>query len=69
MEVTLAIRRLDGVNPATRDKFKVSAADVAKFTAGTAFEAALNPNSAARMAAKASSNETAARSVKMVRKT
>ena len=50
------IRRLHDVNAATRAGIKVSAAKLAKFTAGTAFEAALNPN-------------TAARSVKRVRKT
>ena len=50
------IRRLHDVNAATRAGIKVSAAKLAKLTAGTAFEAALNP-------------VMAARSVKRVRKT
>lgn len=43
----------NGVNPATGAKIKIAAAKLPKFTAGTAFKAAVDPKAAARRAAKA----------------
>jgi DNA-binding protein HU-beta len=42
-----------GVNPATGDKIKIAAAKLPKFTAGSAFKAAVDPKAAARKSAKA----------------
>lgn len=42
-----------GRNPATGDKIKIAAVKLPKFTAGTAFKAAVDPKAAARKAAKA----------------
>lgn len=42
-----------GVNPSTGDKIKIAAAKLPKFTAGSAFKAAVDPKAAARKAAKA----------------
>jgi DNA-binding protein HU-beta len=41
-----------GRNPATGDKIKIAAVKLPKFTAGTAFKAAVDPKAAARKAAK-----------------
>lgn len=41
-----------GRNPATGDKIKIAAAKLPKFTAGSAFKAAVDPKAAARKAAK-----------------
>ena len=40
----------NGVNPATGAKIKIAAAKLPKFTAGTAFKAAVDPKAAARKA-------------------
>jgi DNA-binding protein HU-beta len=40
-----------GVNPATGDKIKIAAAKLPKFSAGSAFKAAVDPKAAARKAA------------------
>lgn len=40
-----------GRNPATGDKIKIAAAKLPKFTAGSAFKAAVDPKAAARKAA------------------
>jgi DNA-binding protein HU-beta len=42
----------NGRNPATGDKIKIAAVKLPKFTAGTAFKAAVDPKAAARKAAK-----------------
>lgn len=42
-----------GRNPATGDKIKIAAVKLPKFTAGSAFKAAVDPKAAARKAAKA----------------
>ncbi|HSI52172.1 MAG TPA: HU family DNA-binding protein [Ideonella sp.] len=42
-----------GRNPATGDKLKIAAMKLPKFTAGSAFKAAVDPKAAARKAAKA----------------
>ena len=42
-----------GVNPATGDKIKIAAAKLPKFSAGSAFKAAVDPKAAARKSAKA----------------
>jgi DNA-binding protein HU-beta len=42
-----------GRNPATGDKIKIAALKLPKFTAGSAFKAAVDPKAAARKAAKA----------------
>jgi DNA-binding protein HU-beta len=43
-----------GRNPSTGDKIKIAAVKLPKFTAGSAFKAAVDPKAAARKAAKAS---------------
>ncbi|MED5619155.1 HU family DNA-binding protein [Ideonella sp. BN130291] len=42
-----------GRNPSTGDKIKIAAVKLPKFTAGSAFKAAVDPKAAARKAAKA----------------
>jgi DNA-binding protein HU-beta len=42
-----------GRNPATGDKIKIAAVKLPKFSAGSAFKAAVDPKAAARKAAKA----------------
>jgi DNA-binding protein HU-beta len=54
----------NGVNPATGAKIKIAAAKLPKFTAGTAFKAAVDPKSAARKAAKAVGAKPAKKTVK-----
>lgn len=47
-----------GRNPATGDKIKIAAVKLPKFTAGSAFKAAVDPKAAARKAAKATAKPT-----------
>ena len=53
-----------GRNPATGDKIKIAAAKLPKFTAGSAFKAAVDPKAAARKAAKASAKPAAKKAKK-----
>lgn len=52
-----------GRNPATGDKIKIAAVKLPKFTAGSAFKAAVDPKAAARKAAKASTAKPAKKAV------
>lgn len=47
----------NGVNPATKAKIKIAAAKLPKFTAGSAFKAAIDPKAAARKAGKSSAGK------------
>ncbi|MDZ7855913.1 HU family DNA-binding protein [Sphaerotilus sp.] len=54
----------NGVNPSTGAKIKIAAAKLPKFTAGTAFKAAVDPKAAARKLAKASGAGPSKKAVK-----
>ena len=47
----------NGVNPASGAKIKIAAAKLPKFTAGSAFKAAVDPKAAARKAQKAATSK------------
>lgn len=58
----------NGVNPSTGAKIKIAAAKLPKFTAGTAFKAAVDPKAAARKASKAEASKPAAKAAKKAAK-
>ena len=59
-----------GVNPSTGEKIKIAAAKLPKFSAGSAFKAAVDPKAAARKAEKAAAKpaKKAAKPVKKAKK-